>query len=314
MSKLKIALLFGGKSEERDVSLRSANEVYEALDKDKYEISRFDLCDDRDAFVLACCKKEFDLVLPILHGEYGEDGRLQGLLDILDIPYVFSGCKASTIAMDKYQTLLLAQSEGISICPHLLLREQSEFNSDYILSRLSLPLVLKPVSSGSSYGISIIKEKEALDDILSKKINAGESELLIEEYRSGRELTVPIMGEANMPVTLPIVEIKPLVADWFDYNAKYTNGGSEEICPADISEEIAEQVRIAAKKIYRAIACRDLARADFIYDSENNELYFLEINTIPGMTATSLVPLSAKKQGYSFGEFLDLLIANAKKR
>lgn len=305
MSKTKICLLFGGISNEREISILSANSVYEALDKNKYEVLKYDLRDDFKKFINDSIQKKFDLVLPILHGTFGEDGRLQGMLDILEMPYVFSNCLAHAIGMNKKKTKLLVENAGVNTADDVVLENDDIYNIDEIINKLNLPMVIKPNQSGSSVGISIAENKKEVEKGI-KKAFENDSSIILEKFIKGRELTVPIF-ENNPPKALPVIEIIPKVSKWFDYEAKYKEGGSEEICPAQISDKIRDEIQNLALKAFKAIGCKDLARADFML-SEDNQLYFLEINTIPGMTKTSLVPQSAKQAGMSFTQFLDRLI------
>jgi D-alanine-D-alanine ligase len=251
--------------------------------------------------------KRIDLAFPILHGPYGEDGKLQGMLDMLNIPYVFSDCLANAIAMNKEKANIIAKNAGVLVADNIILREKVAYNLDEIINKLSLPMVIKPLELGSSVGISISKNKEDLEKGIIEAFRYG-TKVLIEKYIKGRELTVTIMGSSDNPLALPVIEIVPKISDWFDYKAKYEKGGSEEICPANIPEEIKEKVQKLAKKVYIAIGCKDLARADFIWDEKTDNLYFIDLNTIPGMTATSLAPQAAKAAGMKFSEFLDKLI------
>jgi D-alanine-D-alanine ligase len=251
--------------------------------------------------------KKIDLAFPILHGPYGEDGKLQGMLDMLNIPYVFSDCLANAIAMNKEKANVIAKNAGVLVADNIILREKVAYNLDEIINKLSLPMVIKPLELGSSVGISIPKNKEDLEKGIIEAFRYGDK-LLIEKYIKGRELTVTIMGSLDNPLALPVIEIVPKISEWFDYKAKYEKGGSEEICPANIPEEIREKVQKLAKKVYISIGCKDLARADFIWDEKTDNLYFIDLNTIPGMTATSLAPQAAKAAGMEFSEFLDKLI------
>jgi D-alanine-D-alanine ligase len=251
--------------------------------------------------------KKIDLAFPILHGPYGEDGKLQGMLEMLNIPYVFSDCLANAIAMNKEKANIIAKNAGVLVADNIILREKVAYNLDEIINKLSLPMVIKPLELGSSVGISIPKNKEDLEKGIIEAFRYG-TKVLIEKYIKGRELTVTIMGSSDNPLALPVIEIVPKISDWFDYKAKYEKGGSEEICPANIPEEIKEKVQKLAKKVYIAIGCKDLARADFIWDEKTDNLYFIDLNTIPGMTATSLAPQAAKAAGMEFSEFLDKLI------
>lgn len=312
MSKIKIALLAGGVSNERDVSLKTGGKIYDALDKNKYEIFRFDPKDDLVSFFNKAAVGKFDLVFPALHGPYGEDGRLQGLLDMLGLPYLFSGCLASALAMDKIKTKLVARSAGLELAPDIQIGEKDALDIKATISKLSLPIVIKPVDSGSSVGITIAQNETELASGLTEAFRHGSS-IILEQFVKGRELTVAVMGEEATARALPVIEIKPKISSWFDHKAKYEVGGSEEICPAEIPGEVRDRVQADAVKIYRAIGAKDLARADFIWSEADDKIYFLEINTIPGMTATSLAPQAAKAAGMKFSEFLDRLIEGALK-
>ncbi|MFA4941768.1 MAG: D-alanine--D-alanine ligase [Patescibacteria group bacterium] len=311
MPKIKIALLSGGRGGEREVSLKTGEQIYKALNKNKYQIFRYDPRDDLKKFFLDCANKKFDLIFPALHGPFGEDGKLQGLLDILGIPYLFSGCLASALAMNKYKTKIVAEKNGVLVAKDFILRKKEKIDLNKIIKKLSFPIVVKPVELGSSVGMTIAKTKRELEEGIKKALKY-DREVICEQFIKGRELTVPIMGN-NPPKALPVIEIIPKISGWFDYKAKYEVGGSEEVCPAKIPANIKKEAQSEAIAAYQAIGCKDLARADFIWQEGSNKLYFLEINTIPGMTATSLVPRSAKAAGLEFSDFLNKLIADAKK-
>lgn len=312
MPKIRIALLAGGVSNEREVSLKTGQKIFEALDKKKYEVARFDPKTDLIRFFDEAAAKKFDLVLPALHGPFGEDGRLQGLLDLLGLPYVFSGCLASALSMNKYKTKIMAKEAGLTLAQDLVISKNDKHSAAELLKAFSLPLVIKPVDSGSSVGVSIIKKAEELNNGLKEAFRHSEK-IIIEKFIRGRELTVAVMGLGETARALPVIEIIPKISAWFDHKAKYEVGGSEEVCPAQIPDDIRKRVQTDAVKVYNAIGCKDLARADFIWSDHDNKLYFLEINTIPGMTATSLAPQAAKAAGLKFSEFLDKLIEGALK-
>jgi len=306
MPKIKIALLSGGRGGEREVSLKTGEQIFKALDKNKYQIFRYDPKDDLKKFFSDCANKKFDLIFPALHGPFGEDGKLQGLLDILGIPYLFSGCLASALAMNKYKTKIIAEKSGVLTANDFILRKKEKFDLGKIIKKLSFPIVIKPVELGSSVGMTIAKTKKELEEGIAKAFKY-DREVICEQFIKGRELTVPIIGN-NPPKALPIIEIIPKISGWFDYKAKYEVGGSEEVCPAKIPARIKVEAQKQAVAAFLAIGCKDLARADFIWQEGSNKLYFLEINTIPGMTATSLVPQSAKADGLEFKQSLDKLI------
>ncbi len=308
MQKTKIALLYGGTSNEREVSLRSGAAVLEALDKQKYEIFEYDPKDQMQNFIKDAYDKKFELVLPILHGEVGEDGKLQGLLEILGIKYVFSRCLAQALSMNKNKAKIIAKAAGVPTANSITINKSDNYNLPNIKEKVGLPVMVKPVSSGSSVGISKANSEEELTTGIASAFQHGE-EVLIEKYIQGREFTVAIMGN-KVPEAMPVVEILPQVADFYDYRAKYEEGGSKHICPAELDEVTTNKIQTLAIKVFKAIGCADLARVDFIMDKENN-FYFIEINTIPGMTSVSLVPDSARAVGLDFTTFLDKLIASA---
>ena len=309
MPKIKIALLSGGWAGEREISLKTGEQIYKALDKKKYQVSRYDPKNDLGKFFSDALKKKFDLIFPALHGPFGEDGKLQGLLDVLGIPYLFSGCLSSALAMNKYKTKVIIGKEGLIMAPDILIKKNEKYNLNKIIKKLSLPIVVKPSELGSSVGMSIAKTKKELEPGI-KTAFRYDREVLLEKFIKGRELTVPVMGN-NPAKALPVIEIIPRVSTWFDYKAKYEVGGSDEICPAKIPGKIKNKIQKQALAAYKAIGCKDLARVDFIWQKGSDKLYFLEINTIPGMTATSLVPKSAKAAGLTFSQFLDKLISQA---
>ena len=303
--KINIALLSGGFGGEREVSINSGNNVFNALNKEKYNVYRYDFRDDLKSFINDAIDKKFDLVIPILHGKNGEDGRLQGLLDILEIPYLFSNALASAMAMNKYVTKKLIKNiEGINLAKDLIIKK--EYNIDEIISKINLPIVLKPIDGGSSCGVTIVKNIEELEPALKNGFEYSD-EIIAEEFIKGRELTVPVI-EINKEIrALPVIEIIPKISEWFDYKAKYEDNGSLEVCPAEIDEEIKNNVQKISKEIFKTIGCSGLSRVDFIL-SEDNKLYALEINTIPGLTKNSLTPKALKVSGIYTEEFFDQLI------
>lgn len=305
--KIRLALLRGGGSGEREISLLTGRKIAEALDKDKYKVTEFDPRDDLDRFIKECRENKFDIVFPALHGPYGEDGRLQGLMDMIGVPYLFSGCLASALAMHKHKTKAVLEKAGIPVLPGEILNKKDPYDLDSLL----LPAVIKPVEMGSSVGISLAKTRDELTQGIETAF-AYDHSVMVEKYSPGRELTVAVLGN-EPPEALPVIEIIPKDSEWFNYEAKYQSDATEEICPADIPEEIKNKVQAHALAAFQALECQDLARADFIW-SEDNELYCLEVNTIPGMTDASLVPKAAKAAGLNFSQFLDKLIQISIKR
>lgn len=305
MAKIRLALLSGGISGEREVSLNTGEQIFSALDKKKYEIFQYDPKTDLRKFTQDAFDEKFDIVFPALHGPFGEDGKLQGMLDMIGVPYVFSGCLASALAMNKLQTKVIARSIGINTANSIVLEKADED----CLDQFGFPVVIKPTELGSSVGMVIAKNKKELNNGVSEAFEFGKK-VMLEQYIHGREFTVAVMGNSQARV-LPVIEIIPKNSKWFDYKAKYEAGMTKEICPAKIPLKARDAVQEMAIKIYEALECEDIARADFIRSEKNGKFYFLEINTIPGMTVTSLVPQAAKAAGMEFSDFLDKLIKGA---
>jgi len=312
MSKLKIALLSGGDSSEREISLETGEAIAQAISLDEYEVFRYDPKTDLAKIFIDGTTKKFDLVFLALHGENGEDGRLQGMFDLMKIPYVFSGAEASAISFNKELSKIVAKQNQINVAASVSIKKGTSVDFREVYSILSLPMVVKPTKSGSSLGISIVHRKEDFDKAVQGAFEFGDR-ILIEEYIRGRELTVPVLGNKT-PEALPVIEIIPKESEWFDYDSKYDASKSDKVCPALIPQEIREKAQDLAVKLYKEIDCSDFARIDFIWNTETNLLYFLEVNTIPGMTKNSLGPKSAKVYGLSFEELVSRLINEAKGR
>ena len=303
MKKLTVALLSGGISSEREVSLQSGDQVFEALDKDKYHILRYDPKTDLGRLVNEASK--IDVALIILHGPYGEDGTVQGLLDLLDIPYQGSGVLGSALAMNKAVTKQLFEKSGLPVPPYTIFDREDPVDIDACVKKFGLPLVVKPVAGGSSVGMSIVRSAGDLQSAFDKAI-AYDTAVMVESYIDGTELTGGVIGNKDLEA-LPIIEIVPdKTREFFDYTAKYTPGVTEEICPARIDEELTRQAQSYAKIAHQTLYCRGYSRTDMIL--QNRKIYVLETNTIPGMTATSLLPQAAEVAGISFSRLLDKLI------
>ncbi len=303
MKKLNIALLSGGVSSEREVSLNSGDQVFEALDKKKYDVTRYDPKTDLQRLVKDAAG--IDAAVIILHGLYGEDGTIQGLLDLLDIPYQGSGVLGSSLAMNKLASKQMYERAGIPSPLYLVAGRDEGINGDLWIERLGLPLVIKPVEGGSSIGISIVKTREELA-LATRTALEHDSTILIEQYIDGIELTGGVVGNQELEA-FPIIEIVPNPKHaYFDYTAKYTAGATREICPARIDDELTRKAQSYAKMAHKALFCRGYSRTDMILKGDN--FYVLETNTIPGMTATSLLPQAAAVGGTSFTRLMDQLI------
>jgi D-alanine-D-alanine ligase len=303
MKKLTIALLSGGISSERDVSIASGDQVYEALDHNKYDVLRYD--PKTDLHQLLADAPKIDAALIILHGPFGEDGTVQGLLDLLDIPYQGSGVLGSALGMNKLASKHLYEKSGLLVPPYMVLGQNDAFDEEACARSIGLPVVVKPVGSGSSVGISIVKSKDLLKSAIDEAFKQDDK-VLIEAYIEGVELTGGVIGNDELEA-LPLIEIVPDKSyEFFDYEAKYTAGATKEICPARINAEMTEKAQEIAKTAHQALFCKGYSRTDMIL--KNQDIFVLETNTIPGMTATSLLPLAAGKAGISFSRLLDRLI------
>jgi D-alanine-D-alanine ligase len=285
-----IAVLFGGTSEERPVSIKSAQSIIDNLDREKHKVLTYDFPNDLDKF-LADYKK-IDVAFPVFHGKFGEDGVVQGFLETLGVKYTFSDVYAQAVGMNKKTTKLLLEQAGIKIIP------------EYTKDNIEFPVVIKPNDNGSSFGIYIINNQAEFDKYYPEVLKIS-NDIIIEKYIQGREFTSSILGN-DQPEALPIIEIIPK-NKFFDYESKYSDGGAQEICPAEINDELAEKMKQIGLKAHQTLRCRGLSRTDFIL-GEDSEIYTLEINTIPGQTTASLVPKAAKAAGYTYPQFLDKLI------
>jgi D-alanine-D-alanine ligase len=303
MKKLTIALLSGGISSEREVSISSGDQVHDALDQNKYDIIRYDPKTDLPQLVADAPK--IDAALIILHGPFGEDGTVQGLLDLLDIPYQGSGVLGSALAMNKLASKYLYEKSGLLVPSYVVIEQKDTLDANACVQQLGLPLVVKPVGSGSSVVISIVKSIDSLTEAVDKAFEQ-DSMVLIEAFIDGIELTGGVLGNDQLEA-FPLIEIVPSESfDFFDYEAKYTAGATNEICPARINEKMTQKAQEIAKTAHRALFCKGYSRTDMIL--KDQDIYVLETNTIPGMTATSLLPQAAGKAGISFSQLMDRLI------
>jgi D-alanine-D-alanine ligase len=307
MNKKTIAVLMGGWSAEREVSLSSGTEVATALEGEGYTVTRIDVTRDLPT-LLAALEPRPDVVFNALHGTGGEDGCIQGVLEMLQIPYTHSGLLASAIAMDKPTAKRLLQTVGMPMAPGIsTLRSKLERTT----IPFAPPYVIKPAASGSSIGVAIIRpgdNRPVTTDWLP------DTELLIEQYIPGRELTVGVQGFAGEEATAfeGITEIR-LAGDLYDYDSKYSEGF--HIFPADIHPEIAHEVKRLAVLAHETLGCSGVSRSDFRWDDTKSGkagIYFLEINTQPGMTPLSLVPEQAAHAGMSFGALVAWLVEGAR--
>ena len=352
MNKLSVCILFGGMSPEHEVSLRSAESVLNNIDPEKYELFPVGITKDGQWFLfggkdysqlpggtwmnhpdncpaaispvrgqgLLCFRQDgvkaqhLDVVFPVLHGENGEDGAMQGLLQLAGIPYVGPHVAASAVSMDKTLTKLTCDEAKIPQAAWELVRDRdTETCMDQVLARLegrfSYPMFVKPAGTGSSVGVSKAADRKGLQKALAEAARF-DSKILVEEFIHGREIEVAVLGNDH-PVASVCGEIDS-GADFYDYEAKYITDTSRAYVPARIPEDVAQQVRAAAVKVYQAIGCQGLSRVDFFVTFEENRVVFNEINTLPGFTSISMYPKLFAASGIPYGKLIDELLRLAR--
>lgn len=301
---IHVAVLMGGWSNERPVSLMSGNGVADALESQGYKVSRVDM-DRNVAQILAGLRP--DVVFNALHGVPGEDGSVQGMLDLMQIPYTHSGMVTSVIAIDKELTKQRLVPAGIPMPKGTIVESESLYAGD----PLPRPYVLKPVNEGSSVGVAIVKADGNYGNPIARDAVGPWQEfdtLLAEPFIKGRELTVAVLGGKSLCVT----ELKPK-SGFYDFDAKYTDGLTEHICPAEIPADIAAYMMELAQRAHELLGCKGASRTDFRWDDElgRDGVFVLETNTQPGMTPLSLVPEQAKQMGISYAQLVDMLVKEA---
>jgi D-alanine-D-alanine ligase len=300
----RVVVLYGGISAERAVSLTSGEQVVAALRESGYDVRPVDAGPDLGAVIAALSPKP-DVVFNALHGRFGEDGAIQGVLDWLCIPYTHSGVRASAIAMDKQAAKALFAAAGLPVAPGRMISVKELEAAD----PLPFPYVVKPVNEGSSVGVEVVRGGDNRRAAIAANWTFG-PDALVEEYIPGRELTVGVLDDRALAVT----EIRAVAGSFYDYESKYADGGSRHIVPADIHPDAYAQAMDVAVAAHRAIGCRGATRCDFRYDDTQGEpgrLVLLEINTQPGMTPTSLLPEQAAYCGISFPQLCTWMVENA---
>ena len=302
--KIQLALIAGGKSGERDVSLAGAKGVLAALDREKYDVYQYDPA--TDLAQLAQDAGKLDVAFILLHGPLGEDGSMQGFLDLLGLPYQGAGVLGSALAMDKNLAKVLYRQAGLPVADWLMAKPGDADRPESLSAKLGFPLVVKPVAQGSSLGMSIVHDNSELAAGLEKAFSFDDA-VMVEQYLNGREITVGVLGNDDL-TALPLVEIIPgKEHPFFDYTAKYTPGATVEICPADFPEDITRLAQDYGVRSHKALQLRGYSRTDMIV-AEDGSIRVIETNTIPGMTPTSLLPQAAKQFGLPFPQLLDRLI------
>jgi D-alanine-D-alanine ligase len=321
-SRVRLVVVVGGPSEEHDVSLASGAEVIRHLDREQWDpfVVRIDQngrwCFPANTDVRGLAEplpladglntlKSLNptIVFPVMHGPYGEDGRFQALLELLDLPYVGSGVETSAVAMNKAFTRDILAGAGLPVPPAEVLHRGKHPTVD-------APCVVKPLRLGSSVGMSVVHTNDELALALERAFQ-HDNLVLNEQFVAGTELTAGVLEtEDGTPEALPLIEIRPKAARFFDYHAKYTPGATDEICPAPVSDAIRERVQAIGIQAHRLLGCRCMSRTDVIVDA-SGEPWVLEINTIPGLTATSLLPQAAAEAGIDFTSLIDRLLTRA---
>ena len=309
----KIAVVLGGPSAEAEVSRVTGKSIAGALREKQYNVVEIDLEPHR--FYEQMKESGAEVVFIAVHGLYGEDGRLQSALEMLGLPYTGSGVCASAMGMDKAATKRVLLGSGIPTpkCEFLLAREyrtdvQKQAAEQRMVAHLGLPCVVKPASQGSSLGMSIVKSADQLPAALELAFGYCD-EVLVETYIDGPEVTVCMLEHDGAVEVLPIILIKPH-AEFYDYHAKYAAGGSDHICPAPLEPALTKRLQELSLATYRALGCCGVARTDVMLDKQGNA-YVLEINTVPGMTPTSLVPDAARHAGYDFPTLCEMILNGA---
>ena len=301
--EIRVALLAGGTSGEREISLNSGDGAQKAIEEAGFTVIRLDPADSDDLKRLIT--DEFDVAFLTLHGKGGEDGAIQGFLELINLPYTGSGILASATAMDKNRAKTVYDSAGIPIIPGVALRKGDHIDLDAIKQITGIPVVVKPASEGSSLGLRIVQDAADLADAIDYVFGIDDA-IVVEKFVAGTETTVAVLGNDELEA-LPVIEIVPLAADTYDFESKYAPGGCQHVIPARLDIEVSNRLQELAKAAHAALGCRGVSRTDFIVD-ENGDPWILETNTLPGMTATSLLPDTAGHAGYTFSALCTKLI------
>lgn len=299
---LRVALLAGGASDEREISLASGRGAGNALREAGFSVTEFDPAEKKDLQNLIA--GNYDVAFLCMHGKMGEDGTLQGFLEMIGLPYIGSGVWSSALAMDKAKSKLFYENAGIQTPVSVTLYSPDDMSVEDILSTVGESCVVKPATEGSALGVYIVKGADEVKDAIEKAFEL-DSEVLVETFVKGTELTIAVLGKEQLEA-LPVIQIVPR-NEFYDFESKYAPGGSQHLCPAPLNAEATEKVQAMAKAAHRVLGCSGISRSDFIMD-ENGEFWILETNTLPGMTETSLLPDAARAAGIEFPELCTRLI------
>ena len=327
--KRVIAFVTGGYSGEAEVSYKSAVNIEAGIDSERYEYYRIDITPDswfhltREGTRIPVDKNDFSLeingkkikfeaVLIGIHGTPGEDGKLQGYFDLMNLPYTSCDAATSALTFNKRYTVAVAAFAGIQVSRSVHLFKQDHPDAVEVAGRIAMPVFVKPNNGGSSIGMSKVTRKEDLGPALQKAFKEDD-QVLVEEFISGREFTVGVFRTGREIVILPITEVKT-TKEFFDFEAKYSPGFTEEITPAELDDSMALKIRDTARKIYQVFNCNGVVRIDMIYNEAKGEPFMLEINTVPGQTAASVVPQQVRAMGWTLKQFYSALIEDALSR
>ena len=323
--KKKVALVTGGLSSEAQISYKSAKNVFAAVDKNKFEVFMIDIhptgwwyensageevaVDKSDFSIIENGQKiNFDVALMVIHGTPGEDGKMQGYFDLIGLPYTSCDTSTSALTFNKRFTVAVAGFGGVGVAKSLHLFASAPLSPSEILQQLRLPFFVKPNNGGSSLGISKVNTQEELAPALEKAFKE-DTQVLVEEFISGREFTIGVFKSKGTTTVLPITEIIT-ENEFFDFEAKYL-GKSKEITPAIITEKMQNDLKAAAQKVYSILNCRGVVRIDFIYDEAQSKPYMLEVNTVPGQSDASVIPQQVRSLGWSLTDFYGQIIEDA---
>lgn len=323
--KPNIAFITGGYSGEAEISYKSAVTIEKNLDTAKFNVFKIDITPggwfyvkpgggrvhiDRDDFSFTDNGQttRFEAVFIGIHGTPGEDGKLQGYFDMVNLPYTSCDAATSALTMNKRYTVAVAAFGGINVAKSMHLFRHTPVAAEAILGHLSLPVFVKPNSGGSSIGMSKVSEAAGLEAALEKAFREDE-QVLVEEFIAGREFTVGVFKTVKEVIVLPVTEIKTK-KDFFDFEAKY-QGASEEVTPAQMAPGMAKKVQAAARRVYEVFNCRGVVRIDFIYNEAKDEPYMLEINTVPGQSEASIIPQQVRALGWELKDFYTALVEDA---
>lgn len=301
---MKVAVIMGGISSERDISLNSGNSIVENIDKNKYEVVPV-VIDKKDDIVSKIKDKGIDFALLALHGQFGEDGTVQSVLQTLGIPYSGCGPLSSAMCMDKDVTKVMIKSAGIRTAPWINLRKGEKVDLGAV-KELGYPVVIKPTHGGSSVATFIVKEESEVQKCVEEGFK-WDNEVMIEKFIKGDEITCPVFGDKMMPV----IAIKPKKGEFFDFTSKYEDGGAEEVV-VELEAKLNSEVEKMALATYKVLKCQVYSRVDMIVTAEGIP-YILEVNTLPGMTKNSLIPKSAAALNISFDKLIDMIIEESLK-